>query len=124
MNKLSRRLKVKLTCKLTSLRWVEVGQASVVMAISSPHRHDGQQAIQHCISQLKANIPIWKKVTCLRLPTTRRSPCLIIDGVILIDRKSTTRRTRAGRRTPSVLGPFTISLIQSHRLQRTCDPNF
>lgn len=45
-----------------SLRWVEVGQASVVMAISSPHRHDGQQAIQHCINQLKAKIPIWKKV--------------------------------------------------------------
>ncbi|XP_044031017.1 molybdopterin synthase catalytic subunit-like [Siniperca chuatsi] len=44
-----------------SLRWVEVGQASVAMAISSPHRHDGQQAIQHCIHQLKANIPIWKK---------------------------------------------------------------
>lgn len=44
------------------LRWVEVGQASIVMAISSPHRHDGQQAIQHCINQLKAKIPIWKKV--------------------------------------------------------------
>lgn len=43
-------------------RWVEVGQASVVMAISSPHRHDGQQAVQHCITQLKAKIPIWKKV--------------------------------------------------------------
>ncbi|TMS01123.1 Molybdopterin synthase catalytic subunit [Larimichthys crocea] len=46
---------------ITVIRWVEVGQASVVMAISSPHRHDGQQAIQHCISQLKAHIPIWKK---------------------------------------------------------------
>ncbi|XP_034534238.1 molybdopterin synthase catalytic subunit isoform X1 [Notolabrus celidotus] len=45
----------------SSLRWVEVGQASVVMAISSPHRHDGQQAIQHAINQLKANVPIWKK---------------------------------------------------------------
>uniref|UniRef100_A0A3B3BHB8 Molybdenum cofactor synthesis protein 2B n=1 Tax=Oryzias melastigma TaxID=30732 RepID=A0A3B3BHB8_ORYME len=33
----------------------------VAMAISSPHRHDGQQAIQHCISQLKARMPIWKK---------------------------------------------------------------
>uniref|UniRef100_A0A671VMX2 Molybdenum cofactor synthesis 2 n=1 Tax=Sparus aurata TaxID=8175 RepID=A0A671VMX2_SPAAU len=29
--------------------------------ISSPHRHDSQQAIQRCIDQLKANIPIWKK---------------------------------------------------------------
>ncbi|XP_074546800.1 molybdopterin synthase catalytic subunit [Halichoeres trimaculatus] len=48
-------------CVFHRLGWVEVGQASVVMAISSPHRHDGQQAIQHAISQLKANIPIWKK---------------------------------------------------------------
>ncbi|CAF87892.1 unnamed protein product, partial [Tetraodon nigroviridis] len=48
-------------CVHHRLGWVEVGQASVVMAISSPHRHDGQQAVQHCISQLKAKIPIWKK---------------------------------------------------------------
>ncbi|KAI3362541.1 hypothetical protein L3Q82_012814 [Scortum barcoo] len=46
---------------VTHVTWVEVGQASVVMAISSPHRGDGQQAIQHGITQLKANIPIWKK---------------------------------------------------------------
>ncbi|XP_056875533.1 molybdopterin synthase catalytic subunit isoform X1 [Takifugu flavidus] len=48
-------------CVHHRLGWVEVGQASVVMAISSPHRHDSQQAIQHCINQLKAKIPIWKK---------------------------------------------------------------
>ncbi|KAM9338332.1 molybdopterin synthase catalytic subunit isoform 1-T2 [Symphorus nematophorus] len=48
-------------CVHHRLGWVEVGQASVAMAISSPHRHDGQRAIQHCITQLKANIPIWKK---------------------------------------------------------------
>ncbi|KAM9306845.1 molybdopterin synthase catalytic subunit isoform 2-T3 [Pholidichthys leucotaenia] len=48
-------------CVHHRLGWVEVGEASVAMAISSPHRHDGQQAIQHCISQLKANLPIWKK---------------------------------------------------------------
>ncbi|KAF3701599.1 Molybdopterin synthase catalytic subunit [Channa argus] len=48
-------------CVHHRLGWVKVGEASVVIAISSPHRHDGQQAVQHCISQLKANIPIWKK---------------------------------------------------------------
>ncbi|XP_035496937.1 molybdopterin synthase catalytic subunit isoform X1 [Scophthalmus maximus] len=48
-------------CVHHRLGWVKVGEASVVMAISSPHRHDSQQAIQHCISQLKANVPIWKK---------------------------------------------------------------
>lgn len=47
----------------TPLRWVRVGEASIAMAISSPHRLDSQQAVQHCITQLKANIPIWKKVT-------------------------------------------------------------
>ncbi|XP_008333978.1 molybdopterin synthase catalytic subunit [Cynoglossus semilaevis] len=48
-------------CVHHRLGWVKVGEASVVMAISSPHRHDSHQAIQHCISQLKAKIPIWKK---------------------------------------------------------------
>ncbi|XP_061589512.1 molybdopterin synthase catalytic subunit isoform X2 [Cololabis saira] len=44
-----------------NVKWVKVGEASVVMAISSPHRSDGQQAIQQAISQLKASVPIWKK---------------------------------------------------------------
>ncbi|XP_026153426.1 molybdopterin synthase catalytic subunit [Mastacembelus armatus] len=48
-------------CVHHRLGWVKVGDASVVMAISSPHRRDSQEAIQHCITQLKANIPIWKK---------------------------------------------------------------
>ncbi|XP_054614109.1 molybdopterin synthase catalytic subunit 2 isoform X2 [Dunckerocampus dactyliophorus] len=48
-------------CVHHRLGWVKVGEASVVMAISSPHRHDGQQAIQHLIEQLKACVPVWKK---------------------------------------------------------------
>ncbi|KAM7368491.1 hypothetical protein PAMP_012832 [Pampus punctatissimus] len=48
-------------CVHHRLGWVKVGEASVAMAISSPHRHDSQQAIQHCINQLKAYVPIWKK---------------------------------------------------------------
>ncbi|XP_031165402.1 molybdopterin synthase catalytic subunit isoform X1 [Sander lucioperca] len=48
-------------CVHHRLGWVKVGEASVAMAISSPHRQDGQQAIQHCITQLKAHIPLWKK---------------------------------------------------------------
>uniref|UniRef100_A0A3P9LBL1 Molybdopterin synthase catalytic subunit n=1 Tax=Oryzias latipes TaxID=8090 RepID=A0A3P9LBL1_ORYLA len=52
---------VKHICVHHRLGWVKVGEASVAMAVSSPHRHDGQQAIQHCISQLKARMPIWKK---------------------------------------------------------------
>ena len=55
---------------------VEVTQASVVIAISSPHRKDAlqvcfrltqlfyelfSQAVEHCIERLKAMAPIWKK---------------------------------------------------------------
>ncbi|XP_071769292.2 molybdopterin synthase catalytic subunit [Centroberyx gerrardi] len=43
------------------LGWVGAGEASVAIAMSSPHRHDAQQAVQYCINQLKANVPIWKK---------------------------------------------------------------
>lgn len=40
---------------------VEAEQASVVIAISSPHRRDALQAVEHCIERLKAIAPIWKK---------------------------------------------------------------
>ncbi|KAM9801009.1 molybdopterin synthase catalytic subunit [Neosynchiropus ocellatus] len=52
---------VRHLCAHHRLGWVAVGQASVVVAISSPHRHDSHSAIQHFVSQLKAKIPIWKK---------------------------------------------------------------
>ncbi|XP_029985723.1 molybdopterin synthase catalytic subunit-like [Sphaeramia orbicularis] len=48
-------------CVHHRLGWVEVGEASVVIAISSPHRRDGQEAIQFYVTQLKAAVPIWKK---------------------------------------------------------------
>lgn len=96
-------------------RWVEVGQASVVMAISSPHRHDGQQAVQHCISQLKAKIPIWKKVRALEeknhgcLPPLTASPSSI-------NRRFTTHRTAAGRRTLNVPGPLTAKVPRKRQI--------
>ncbi|XP_029940915.1 molybdopterin synthase catalytic subunit isoform X1 [Salarias fasciatus] len=48
-------------CVHHRLGWVKVGEASVAMAISSPHREDAQQAVHFCIRQLKAAVPIWKK---------------------------------------------------------------
>ncbi|CAG9789501.1 unnamed protein product [Diatraea saccharalis] len=36
-------------------------EASVVIAVSSPHRLDALQAVSHCIERLKASAPIWKK---------------------------------------------------------------
>ncbi|XP_047536724.1 molybdopterin synthase catalytic subunit [Vanessa atalanta] len=36
-------------------------EASVVIAVSSPHRRDSLDAVSYCIDQLKSNVPIWKK---------------------------------------------------------------
>ncbi|XP_040277193.1 molybdopterin synthase catalytic subunit-like isoform X1 [Bufo bufo] len=40
---------------------VPVTEASVVIAISSPHREDSLDAVKYCINSLKATVPIWKK---------------------------------------------------------------
>jgi len=38
-----------------------VGQASVILAVSSPHRRASIQCIEYLIDELKARIPIWKR---------------------------------------------------------------
>jgi molybdopterin synthase catalytic subunit len=40
---------------------VEVGEASVVITASSPHRLEAFQAVQYIIDTLKERVPIWKK---------------------------------------------------------------
>ncbi|XP_053304042.1 molybdopterin synthase catalytic subunit-like [Spea bombifrons] len=40
---------------------VPIADASVVIAISSPHRNDSLEAVTYCINTLKATVPIWKK---------------------------------------------------------------
>lgn len=40
---------------------VDVGEASVAIAVSSPHRSDALAACQWLIDNLKADVPIWKK---------------------------------------------------------------
>lgn len=42
---------------------VAVGEASVIIAVSSPHRKDSLEACAFLIDQLKATVPIWKKET-------------------------------------------------------------
>lgn len=42
---------------------LEIGEASVVVAVSSPHRKDAFAACRHAIDALKARVPIWKKET-------------------------------------------------------------
>lgn len=38
-----------------------VGEASVVIAVSSPHRDEAYQASRFIIEQIKHEVPIWKK---------------------------------------------------------------
>jgi molybdopterin synthase catalytic subunit len=40
---------------------VEVGEASVAVAVSSPHRRAALAACAHGIERLKATLPVWKK---------------------------------------------------------------
>ncbi|XP_026678290.1 molybdopterin synthase catalytic subunit 2-like, partial [Diaphorina citri] len=40
---------------------VPVSEASVVIAISSPHRQTALSAVEHAINKLKEMAPIWKK---------------------------------------------------------------
>ena len=40
---------------------VEIGEASVVIAVSGPHRADTLAACRDAIETLKATVPLWKK---------------------------------------------------------------
>ena len=49
---------VRLVHRLGSL---EVGEPSVAVAVSSPHREEAFAACRYAIDTLKATVPIWKK---------------------------------------------------------------
>ena len=40
---------------------LEIGEASVVIAVSSPHRKEALEASQFAIDRLKQTVPVWKK---------------------------------------------------------------
>lgn len=40
---------------------LDVGEASVAIAVGSPHRHEALQACAYAIERLKEIVPIWKK---------------------------------------------------------------
>jgi molybdopterin synthase catalytic subunit len=40
---------------------VGIGEASVVIAVSSSHRREAFEACRYCIDTLKQTVPIWKK---------------------------------------------------------------
>jgi molybdopterin synthase catalytic subunit len=43
---------------------IELGEASVVVSVGSPHRAEAFEACRHCIDTLKVNVPIWKREVC------------------------------------------------------------
>lgn len=40
---------------------VDVGEASVMIAVSAPHRHEALEACAFGIDRLKKTLPVWKK---------------------------------------------------------------
>ena len=44
-----------------SHRGLQVGETSVIVAASAPHRADAFEAARHAIERLKEDVPIWKK---------------------------------------------------------------
>jgi molybdopterin synthase catalytic subunit len=40
---------------------VEIGETSVVIAVSAPHRQDALAACRDAIDTLKQTVPLWKK---------------------------------------------------------------
>ncbi len=40
---------------------VPIGEASVMIAVSAPHRDDAFKACRYAIDELKRRVPIWKK---------------------------------------------------------------
>ncbi len=40
---------------------LEIGESSVFVAVSAPHRGDAFEACRHAIDTLKKTVPIWKK---------------------------------------------------------------
>lgn len=54
--------KVQAVCILHRVGRCEVGEPSVVIAVSTPHRNDGCfEACRYAIERLKAIVPIWKQ---------------------------------------------------------------
>uniref|UniRef100_A0A8C9FNT6 Molybdopterin synthase catalytic subunit n=1 Tax=Pavo cristatus TaxID=9049 RepID=A0A8C9FNT6_PAVCR len=54
---------------------VPITEASVIIAVSSPHRAESLEAVTHCINTLKAFVPIWKKVIHKHWCTYKQHVC-------------------------------------------------
>jgi molybdopterin synthase catalytic subunit len=38
-----------------------VGEASIAIAVSAPHRVEAYEASRYCIDRIKAILPVWKR---------------------------------------------------------------
>jgi molybdopterin synthase catalytic subunit len=56
-----RRWPIKKISIVHRLGRVDIGEASVAIAVSSGHRHAAFEACHYAINQLKETVPIWKK---------------------------------------------------------------
>lgn len=67
MNQIAREAEEKWGC-LVAIRHrigrIELGQASVAIAVGSPHRAEAFEACRWCIDTLKETVPIWKREVC------------------------------------------------------------
>lgn len=57
----TRRWPIHQCCIVHRVGMVEVGETSVAIAVSSPHRADAFAAAQWLIDSVKNQVPIWKK---------------------------------------------------------------
>jgi molybdopterin synthase catalytic subunit len=65
MNEIAEELRVKWKIKKISMVHrigrVDIGEASVVIAVSATHRREAFEACRYAIDTLKKQVPIWKK---------------------------------------------------------------
>lgn len=59
-NRVKRRWPIEKISVCHRTGWVPVGEASVVIAISSPHRKEAFEACRFVIEEIKKELPIWK----------------------------------------------------------------
>ncbi|KAM3655749.1 molybdopterin synthase catalytic subunit isoform 1-T2 [Ammospiza maritima maritima] len=77
---------------------VPITEASVIIAVSSPHRAESLEAVMYCINTLKASVPIWKKVAIILLQLCAE-----------LGRRNTGQRVQVTSTTNFLQGLFWIS---------------
>ena len=60
-DEIRRKWKVDEIAMVHRIGHLEIGEASVAIAVSAPHRHQALAACAYAIDRLKETVPIWKK---------------------------------------------------------------